>query len=130
MPVVDMKPLYRRARRTILWDILYYSLSLFCIIYLKNKVTILNWDVALVFLPLLIIAFSSETILKKGGKDRNIFKPFCYIDLLFKAIAYISSQLIYRRIVTGGYFWVGISLFSICAVASVVCSILMIRRSR
>lgn len=122
--------LYRRARRTILWDILYYSLSLFCIIYLKNKVTILNWNVALVFLPLLIMAFSSETILKKGEKDRNILKPYCYIDLLFKAIAYISSQLIYRRIVTGSCFWFGISLFSICAVVSVVCSILMIKRSR
>lgn len=121
--------LYRRANRTILWDILYYSLSLFCTFYLKEKVIILNWDVALVFLPLVIVAFSSETISIKGTQNCKLLRPYCFIDLIFKLIAYISSQLIYRLIVEGAFFWVCICIFSICVGVSIVCSILMIKRS-
>ncbi len=121
--------LYHRARRTILWNILYYLLSLFCTFYLIKKVAILNWDVILVFLPLVLVAFSTETMSIKYEQDLKILRPYSIIDLIFKLLAYISSQLIYRHIAGGAFFWICICQFSICVVVSIICSILMIKRA-
>lgn len=117
-----------RAKRAIIWNILYYVLCMVGIFYLKGKEKILNWDVMLVFLPLVILAISSETfpIMRKKG-DKGL-KPYCFIDFISKVLAYIWSQLIYRHIVNNLYFWIFLCLIAVSFVVSIVCSILMIKQ--
>lgn len=96
---------YRRAKRSILWIIIYYGVSLFAIFYLKEIEIINNWNVIWVFLPLLVLTFSSETIAVKRLQDgRKILTPYSYIDFASKFLAYICSQLIYRHIAVGVFF--------------------------
>lgn len=121
---------YRRAKRAIIWNILYYSLSLFCTFYLREKQNIVNWDVVLVFLPLIIVGCSSETISINREQESKVLRPYCFIDLITKFIAYINSQLIYRHIAEDLFFWMSISLFSMCVVVSLLCSWRMIKRSK
>lgn len=95
-----------------------------------RKEIILNWDVVLVFLPLVLIAFSSETLSIRHKSNCKILRPYNFVDIFFKFLAYISSQLIYRHIVKGAFFWISIIIFAICVVISIICSIFMIKLSK
>lgn len=117
----------RRAKRAVIWNILYYAAILFSTFYLVKKDVLLNWDVTLVFLPLFFVACSSETLSLKRNK---VLSPFCFIDFPFKLLAFISAQLIYRHIVADVYVGICITLLFICSAVSFVCSVLMIIRSK
>lgn len=119
-----------RAERAIVWDILYYSLCLFDVFYLKGKEEILNWDVVLVFLPLVLLGISSETFPFGRGKSNKGLKPYCFIDFISKLLAYVWSQLIFRHLAKDIYFWLCLCLIGVSFIVSVVCFVLMIRRSR
>ncbi len=114
----------KRSHRAIVWNIIYYVLIIFCTFYLKEKLEIKNWNVIFVFLPLIFLAFSTESFSKIG--NCKVFTPYNYIDFSSKVVAFIFSQLIFRHIVQGVLFWLCLSGIIFCVIISIVCSIFMI----
>ena len=111
-----------RAIRSIAWNLFHYAVNLFAIFYLKEKSEILNWDVLLVFLPLVALAGSTETfpVLK--------FRPYCYLDFTAKCFAYVFSQLIYRHIAENVFFPICLVLFFLSAIGSALCTVMIFKR--
>lgn len=123
-----MKKLNARAVRAIVWNILYYAACIFAIFYLKDKQEILNWDVAVVFLPLIFLACSTEIFSK--GKDKANFRPWNYIDCAAKVLAYVMAQLIFRRIVPDDLLWLCVEAFVSFLALSAACCFFMIKDSK
>ncbi len=123
-----MKKFNITAMRAILWTILYYSACIFAIFYLKEKQEILNWDVAVVFLPLVFLACSTE-ILSKGRGTVN-FKPWSYIDFAAKVLAYIAAQFIFRGMAKDVWVWICLSLFALIMCVSFVCFAIMVKNTK
>lgn len=78
----------RRAKRAVIWNILYYAAILFSTFYLVKKDVLLNWDVTLVFLPLFFVACSSETLSLKRNRILQRAKNLIILrSLTFMGIA-------------------------------------------
>lgn len=105
--------------RSLIWNLCFYGGCFFCVFYLKNKIEIKNFDVIFVFLPLIFLAFSTECF-----KIKN-FKVLTLLDFVIKILAYILSQLIFRRIAIGPYFWICIASLFGCFAFSVISSIII-----
>ena len=107
----------KAALRSIIWNLCFYGLCVFCVFYLKSKLEIKNFDVLFVFLPLIFLAFSTEDFKTKKFKILNI------VDFVIKILAYSLSQLVFRRIAIGPYFWICIIFLFICFVFSIASSV-------
>lgn len=114
--------------RAAIFGLLYYAACILAIFYLKEKQEILNWDVVLVFLPLIFLACSTEILSK--GKDTVNFKPWNYIDFAAKVLAYIVAQFIFRGIAKDVWAWICLGLFALFMCVSVVCLALMVKKSK
>ena len=68
---------YFRAKKSIIWSVFFYATSLFAILYLKEKEEILNWDTVFVFIPLIFLAFSSESFSKSLKDEIKKLRPYC-----------------------------------------------------
>ena len=110
--------LVRYAKRAYLWSALYYASIIFAMFYLRNKVEIKNRNMVFVFLPLLILAISSETM-SRNTKDRElntkILLPYSLIDFILKIIVCAIAQLIHRNKVSLVwrcliFTWIGASI--------------------
>lgn len=85
--------------------------------YLVKFDEIKNWNGLLVFLPLLIIAVSSETMTRNKELKANRVKPYSIIDFMLKILVYILAQVAYRRLLNENMFFV---LFSLTVLLGVV----------
>lgn len=120
----------KRARRAIIWDLLYYGFCLFAIFYLIDKNEIKNWDTIFVFIPLIFLGCSTETLSKTNCKGNFLLSPYCYIDFCTKVISYIVAQIMFRRIVRDIYLEICCSVIVGLMIVSVVCAVFMIKRSK
>mgnify|MGYP001782979903 CR=1 FL=1 len=114
--------------RAAIFGLLYYAACILAIFYLKEKQEILNWDVAVVFLPLIFLACSTE-ILSKGRGHEN-YKPWSYIDFAAKVLAYIAAQFIFRGMAKDIWVWICLSLFALIMCVSVVCFAIMVKNTK
>ena len=114
--------------RAAIFGLLYYAACILAIFYLKDKQEILNWDVVLVFLPLIFLACSTEIFSK--GKGTVNSKPWSYIDLAAKVLAYIAAQFIFRGIAKDVWAWICLSLFALIMCVSVVCFAIMVKNTK
>ncbi len=103
--------------RSIIWNLCFYGLCVFCVFYLKEKQKIENLDTIFVFLPLIFLAFSTECLKIKELRILTIS------DFGIKILAYVLSQLIFRKIAIGPYFWICIITLVVCFVFSFAFSI-------
>ncbi len=115
----------RQENRAFIWCAIYYLLNTIAMCYLTFRAQILNWDTLLVFLPLLFLAFSSESLIK--AKENNLY-PYSAIDFLAKGAAFIFAQLVYRRLMTG-LVWIPIVLFILCIALSLFCEYMMKKKN-
>lgn len=122
-----MKSNREKLVRAAIFSLLYYAACILAIFYLKDKQEILNWDVVLVFLPLVFLACSTEIFSK--GKGTVNSKPWSYIDLAAKVLAYIVAQFIFRGMAKDIWAWVCISLFALFMCVWVVCFALMVKNT-
>lgn len=86
----------RRASRAFIWFTLYYALLIFNAVYLAKIEDITGANVVLVFLPLIILAISAESMSEKMRGERINLQPWAGMDFGAKVFAYIFGQLIYR----------------------------------
>ena len=114
--------------RAAIFSLLYYAACILAIFYLKDKQEILNWDIVLVFLPLVFLACSTEIFSK--GKGTVNFKPWSYIDFAAKVAAYIVAQFIFRGMAKDVWARVCIGLFALFMCVSVVCFALMVKNTK
>lgn len=112
------------ALRSVIWNVCFYGLCIFSAFYLKDKSEIKNFDVIFVFLPLIFLAIPTESL---GIKK---FKILTISDFVIKILAYILSQLIYRRIVAAPYFWVCIASLFACCAFSLITSIVLFFKTK
>lgn len=112
------------SARGILWNLCFYAACVFCVFYLKNKAEIKNFDVILVFLPLIILGLSTECLrLKK-------FTGAAVLDFIAKVIAFVLAQLMFRHIAVGVYFRTCLVGLLFCLTFSLSASITIYRKSR
>lgn len=123
-----MKSNFGKLVRAAIIGLLYYAACILAIFFLKDKQEILNWDVVLVFLPLVFLACSTE-IFSKGRGNEN-YKPWSYIDFAAKVLAYIAAQFIFRGMAKDALAWVCIGLFALFMCVSVVCLALMVKNTK
>ena len=114
--------------RSLLWNVLYYTFCVFAIFYLLKKDEIINWDVSFVFIPLIFLAFSTETLSKKSKDRFQSLRPYNYIDFVLKIITFIITQLIIRKIIISTLLWICICAVFFMCISSIVCSIVMIAK--
>ncbi len=114
--------------RAAIFSLLYYVACILAIFYLKDKQAILNWDVVLVFLPLVFLACLTEIFSK--GKGTVNSKPWSYIDFAAKVLAYIAAQFIFRGIAKYVWAWICLSLFALIMCVSVVCFAIMVKNTK
>ena len=126
----DNKPYYpyrSRAIRAIFLSIAYYLFVFINIFMLKDKIDIKNWDVLYLFLPLIILGVSTESLLFDTLTTR-IVKIFAYMDLVSKGIGYLFHSLIIRHVLIGPWYYVGLSLVILSTIYSIICNIVMIAK--
>lgn len=123
-----MKSNCSKLVRAAIFGLLYYAACILAIFYLKDKQEILNWDVVLVFLPLVFLACSTE-IFSKGRGNEN-YKPWSYIDFAAKVLTYIVAQFIFRGMAKDVWCWICLSLFALIMCVSVVCFALMAKNTK
>ena len=110
--------------RYFVWNMCFYLLCIFCIFYLKDKPSIANFNVLLVFLPLIFLAFSTEIFKVKK------FKIFGIANFVVKVLGYVFAQLIFRRIAHGTGFWLCLALFLICFGVSISICCMILAKSK
>ena len=86
----------RRAVRSFYWSTAYYLLLVLSVIYLMGKESIINAEVLLVFIPLILLVLSTETMSKKFKDEQINLQPFALIDFIAKLGAFIFAQILYR----------------------------------
>ena len=123
-----MKSNCSKLVRAAIFGLLYYAACILAIFYLKDKQEILNWDVVLVFLPLVFLACSTE-IFSKGRGNEN-YKPWSNIDFAAKVLTYIVAQFIFRGMAKDVWCWICLSLFALIMCVSVVCFAIMVKNTK
>jgi hypothetical protein len=96
--------------------------------YLVKFEEIKNWNVLLVFLPLLIIAISSEIMTRKKELRSDRVKPYSIFDFVLKILIYILSEVAFRKLLDEDMFFILFSLVLLLGIASFVCEVLMLKR--
>ena len=86
----------RRAFRAFIWFALYYGLEIFIAAYLAQFEEITGVNAVLVFVPLIILAISTERMSKHMDGERINLRPWANVDFCAKALAFIFAQMIFR----------------------------------
>lgn len=115
------------TKRAFLWCVLYYGLIIFSVFYLREKIGIINWDMTFVFVPLLFLAISSESMTRKKELNAKILRPYSILDFSIKCVVYILAQLAYRRILIGTFFYIDFAVIVIALLVSLFAEFMMLR---
>ena len=103
-------------KRAFIWSALYYSFTFFSIFYLHPKETIQGWDGLLVFISLLFIGISTETMSKKKELNAKRLKPYSILDVGAKMCVFLLAECIYRKIInTTLQYWFFTFIVMMCA---------------
>lgn len=80
------------AKRSTLWSVLFYGLCITALFVLRGKTEPKNGEILLIFVPLLLLGISSESMSKIVF---NCLKPYNAIDFCIKIAAFAMLQLPY-----------------------------------
>lgn len=119
----------RRAFRAFIWFALYYGLEIFIAAYLAQFEEITGVNAVLVFVPLIILAISTESMSKKMDGERINLRPWANVDFCAKALAFIFAQMIFRFPQNGALVIVMWVLVALCVVCSLTTEIVAIKKA-
>ena len=103
-------------KRAFIWSALYYSFIFFSIFYLHPKEAIQGWDGLLVFISLLFIGISTETMSQKKELNAKRLKPYSVLDVGAKICVFLLAECIYRKIISATLqYWFFTFIVMMCA---------------
>lgn len=101
-------------------------LIIISIFYLYPKETIKNWDGLFVFIPLLLLGISTETMSRNKKLNAKKLKPYSLLDFLVKIGAFIFAECIYRKLVGTVFICCFFGLLIIAFVCSIILDVKML----
>ncbi|MDR2201410.1 MAG: hypothetical protein LBP26_01385 [Clostridiales bacterium] len=109
-------------------NVVFVFFSYFALIYLVHIPDIKNWDMLFVFLPILIIAISSETMTKKAELRSFRVRPYNILGFCIKCAVYILVQIGFRRLVIDPLFFVILAIISALILTSFLFEWIMLKK--
>ena len=109
-----------RVKRAFVWCAAYYVLTFVSVLYLYPLENVKGWDGLLVFVPLLLLGISSETMTGKKTPLAQRIKRYAASNFSAKAVTFVLAECIYRKLVgetIGRCFFGGIACLCLCSVA-------------
>lgn len=114
--------------RSFVWNGLNLFFCIFNMFYLVKFDEIKNWNCVLVFLPLLIIAISSESMTRNKTLRSYRVRPYSLIDFVLKLFVFILSEIAYRKISEDKIFYILFFLIVLLGTVSFALEVLMLRK--
>ncbi len=112
-------------KRTILWNVLYYSINTFTLFYIDAKGVMEGVEGFLFIIPIFIIALSTE-IWGKRFKGKKFYK-YGIFDTSAKLISMVCAVLVYMQVAEEFWRKFCIVVYFICMVASIIFLIMILR---